>query len=834
MKAVIMAGGEGSRLRPLTSLRPKPMVPVFNLPVMEHILGLVKHHGMTEVVATLAFMPQVIQDYFGSGEEWEVDVSYALEEMPLGTAGSVKNAEPLLGEEDFLVISGDALTDIDLTGVVRTHREKGGLVTIALKRVPDPLEYGVVITTEDGRIERFLEKPTWGQVFSDTINTGIYVVAREVLDLVPQGEPYDFSSDLFPRLLGSERGLFGCVVDGYWCDIGNLETYVQAHRDVLNGQAMVYVPGVAARDDVWVGEGTDIDAGAEIAGRVVLGKNVKVNPGARLGPYTVIGDNCVIGAEAVVEHSIVWDDAFVDGGATVRGAVVCRGVDVRRKATIETGVALGDEAVIGHDAFVGHDVMVYPFKRIEPAAVVNTSVIWESKGVRSLFGTDGISGLVGVDITPELALMVAQAYGTTLPVGSHVVVARDSSRAARMIKRAMVAGLNSAGVNARDLRVASPAVNRFTTRATRCVGGIHVCASQTDVQAVQIHFYGADGLDIPPSSQKKIERLYFRREFRRAFLDEVGEIIYPPRALEYYAGGLAEAMEVCPQDGRRSKVVADMGHGVASIVLPQVSAEWSAEIVTLNPFPDAERTAPHAAEPEEVALSRVGRLIAAFQADLGVRFDPAGEALTLLTPSGRTLDGDTALHLMVSLWCRTDGSGAPVVVPISASSAIERIAAPSGHRVVRSGRSTYALSHTAVAENAGFAGSRNGGYMFPSFLAAFDGVMSLGILIRMLSATDEGLEELADAVPPSYLREEQVFCPIDRKGAVMRAMTGEAGTGAGLTDGIRVELEEGWALVMPHPTEPLVDVVAEGADAESSARVLRTYVNKVKEAVSAE
>jgi mannose-1-phosphate guanylyltransferase / phosphomannomutase len=237
MRAVIMAGGEGSRLRPLTSLQPKPMVPIVNQPVMEHIIGLVRHHGITDVVATLAFMPQVIQDYFGDGEEWGTSMSYALEETPLGTAGSVKNAESLLSGDSFIVISGDALTDIDLTEVIEFHKEKGAAVTIALKSMPDPLEFGVVITDAEGRIERFLEKPSWGQVFSDTINTGIYVVEPEVLSHIPEGRPFDFSSELFPLLMEKGYPLYGCVVDGYWCDVGSFESYMQVHRDILDGKA---------------------------------------------------------------------------------------------------------------------------------------------------------------------------------------------------------------------------------------------------------------------------------------------------------------------------------------------------------------------------------------------------------------------------------------------------------------------------------------------------------------------------------------------------------------------------------------------------------------------
>lgn len=265
MKAVVMAGGEGTRLRPLTSLRPKPMVPIVNQPVMEHILGLVKHHGIDEVVATLAFMPQVIEDYFGDGEEWGMDIAYALEETPLGTAGSIKNAEALLKDDTFLVISGDALTDINLAEVIEFHKSREATVTIALKRVPDPLEFGVVITDDDGKIDRFLEKPSWGQVFSDTINTGIYVLEPEIFDYIPEGEPFDFSSQLFPLLMEKGYPLYGCVVDGYWCDVGSLETYMQVHKDILDGKAMIFIPGLEAHEKLWISEGAEIHPDAEVS-----------------------------------------------------------------------------------------------------------------------------------------------------------------------------------------------------------------------------------------------------------------------------------------------------------------------------------------------------------------------------------------------------------------------------------------------------------------------------------------------------------------------------------------------------------------------------------------
>ncbi len=827
-----MAGGEGTRLRPLTSLRPKPMVPIFNQPIMQHILGLVKHHGITDAVATLAFMPQVIEDYFGDGDELGVRLSYALEETPLGTAGSVKNAMPLLADDTFVVISGDALTDIDLTEVIAFHKKRKAHVTIALKRVPDPLEFGVVITDEEGRIERFLEKPSWGQVFSDTINTGIYVLEPEIFEHVPDKKPFDFSSELFPLLMEKGYNLYGCVVDGYWCDVGSFESYMTAHREVLDGEAMIHIPGVQAHERVWVGDGAEIDPDATIVGPAVIGANVTIRAGAHIGEYVVLGDNCVIGNDASVTHSVIWSDTFVGKNSTVNGAALCRRVDVRAGARIDAGAVIGDESMIGHGAQIGTGVQIYAYKRVEPAAVVNESIIWENVGSRSLFGDYGIAGLVGVDITPELALKAAQAFGSMLPKGSHTIVSRDSSRAGRMVKRAMVAGLNSSGCNVRDLRVASSAINRFTTRDTRCTGGVHVCQSSRDRQSLEIHFYDKTGLDIAPWEEKKLERSFFRGEFRRAFLAEIGDIIYPPRAIEYYSAGLSHALERRLNEGRWLKVVADLNFGVASLVLPQVSTAWRLDLISLHPFLDAERTVVS----EEWAGSFIDELrhtIDMFQADVGVRFDALGERITFITPSGRVLDGEVALLAMTDLWCRTDRSGLPVAVPLTATWAVESVAERSGHTVLRPGRSGRALAAATLAGAVGFAGNTSGGYMFADFLAAFDSVMSLGMLCCMLAEVGESLDDVVDGLPDFHKRQASVFCPVHRKGAVMRSVTkASAQHTVDLTEGVRVTFDDGWVLVLPHSSDPSVTLYAEGSDSERADGLLSEWRAIVEAAVA--
>lgn len=830
-----MAGGEGTRLRPLTNLRPKPMVPIANRPIMEHILGLVRWNGINEVVATLQYMPQVIENHFGDGEEWGMDISYALEDKPLGTAGSVKNAADALRDDRFLVISGDSLTDFDLKKLVAFHKEKGSAVTIALTPVNNPLDFGVVITAEDGRIERFLEKPTWGQVFSDTINTGIYVIEPEVLDHIPDGVPYDFSGELFPKLMDLGYPLYGYVAEGYWCDVGSLASYMQANRDALDGTVGLWIPGVKTADEQWIGDGAEIDPSARLGDKVIIGANVKIKAGAEIGPYTILGDNTYVGPDAVVQHTTVWTNAFLGARSIVRGAVLQSKTDIRAGAVVEIGAVIGDEAMVGHGAHVANDVQVYPFKRIDPGAVISSSLIWENRAASSLFGVDGVSGLVNVDVSPEVALQVGQAFGSTLPAGSHVVVSRDSSRGARMLKRAITAGLNATGIHVRDLRVVSPAVNRFTTSETRCTGGIHVNAGAGDVATVEIHLYDKQGLDLKPGDEKKVERLYFRNEFRRSFFDEIGEIIYPPRALEYYQAGLVEALDMKASNPESSiKVVADLGYGMASLVMPQVAAKLGLELVTMSPFLDSERTF---VTPEERAgvLDDLARMTKAYSPAFGVAINGSAERITLVLRDGTVLDRDAALHTLVELWCASGPDSRVVGVPISASSVLDTIAARHGCTVVRTGKTRRQLSNLALDDSIGFVGGQRGGYIFPRFLPAFDAVASCAMVAQLLIKEDRRLEEVVAELPPYHLRHTSLFCPYDKKGTVMRAMAeATADMDVEMTDGIKAFTADGWALLLPHAVEPKVDLYAEGPDEGAAEQLLESYARLVEETVAAE
>src|SRR6266702_2110416 len=289
MQAVVMAGGEGSRLRPLTINRPKPMVPIVDKPCLGHIFDLLKRHSITDAFVTLQYLASVIQDSYGDGGGIGMRLRYSVEETPLGTGGSVRQIVPDL-DGTFLVISGDALTDIDLSKVIAFHRERNAAVTLTLVHVPNPLEYGVVITGEDGRITKFLEKPSWGEVFSDTINTGIYVIEPRVLSRYEVGQAFDFSKDQFPQLLPAGEPLYGYIASGYWTDVGSIPEYARASADLLQGRLTAAPLGRELLPGVFTSGDVEIDESAKITGPVYLGNGVKVGPHVEIVGPTVLRD----------------------------------------------------------------------------------------------------------------------------------------------------------------------------------------------------------------------------------------------------------------------------------------------------------------------------------------------------------------------------------------------------------------------------------------------------------------------------------------------------------------------------------------------------------------
>ncbi|HXR43015.1 MAG TPA: mannose-1-phosphate guanyltransferase [Acidothermaceae bacterium] len=832
MKAVVMAGGEGTRLRPMTANQPKPLLPVVNRPIMEHVLRLLRRHGFTDTVVTVQFLASLIRNYFGDGDELGMNLQYATEESPLGTAGSVKNAESELRDARFVVISGDALTDIDLTDMARFHEQHNALVTVALKRVPNPLEFGIVITREDGHIDRFLEKPTWGQVFSDTVNTGVYMMEPEIFEHVAAGEPVDWSQEVFPKLLDIGAPIYGYVADAYWEDVGTLDSLIQVQADVLNRQVDVEIEGFEMMPGVWVCEGAEVDPEAILKGPIYIGDYAKVEGGAELREYTVLGSNVVVKNTAFLHRAVVHDNVFIGPQTNLRGCIIGKNTDIMRGARIEEGAVVGDECVVEEEAYISSGVRVYPFKTIEAGALVNTSVIWESRGQRNLFGPRGVSGLVNVEITPELAVRLASAYATTLKKGDVVTTSRDVSRAARALKRPVISALTASAINVRDLEAAPAPVTRFEIAHSDSAGGIMIRTTPADAQSVDIVFLDERGADLAPSTQRRLERVFSRQEFRRAFPGEIAELTYPSRMLEDYSQEVLRCIDTSGVPEAGLKVVIDTAGGTAALVLPTLLGRIGIDVLTVNNRLD--ETSPTETLAEHMrSLERLGELVASSRAAFGVRFDPVGERISLVDERGVIVHDDRALLVLMDLVAAERHSGS-IALPITTTRIAEDVAR--FHHVTARWAPTSPdeLTKAAAADDVIFAGDGRGGFVVPEFSTAIDGIASFVRLTGLVARTKLTLSQIDARIPQAHVLRRSVATPWAAKGMVMRSVVEAAGDRAlDTTDGVRVVEDDGrWVLVLPDPAEAVTHMWAEGHDADSANALLEEWAAVVEGAGS--
>jgi mannose-1-phosphate guanylyltransferase/phosphomannomutase len=779
---------------------------------MEHILELLREHGFRDVVVTVAFLPQAIRSYFGDGEPMGLNIEYSVEENPLGTAGSVRLASGRLTDDTVLVISGDALCDIDLGKIIEFHKEKGASVTIGLKAVENPLEFGIVVTDEDGRVERFLEKPSWGQVFSDTINTGIYVLEPEVLRHVPKDRPFDFSKELFPLLLDMGRPIYGYVCEGYWQDIGNIDQYRQANFDALDQKVRLNIDGLRIRGDVWLGEGVEIDDVEGVEGPAFVGTNCTISPDASVGPYSVLGPGTTLRERSRISRSVLDASTYVGRSAVVEGAVVGRNCDIKAHARVHEGVAIGDQVTLGDQSVVFPGVRIYPYKEVEYGAQIHESLIWESRGTTRVFGKDGVMGLVNVDLTPELAVRFGSAMGTALRRGARVVASRESAPAYRMIKRALISGLNSTGVSVADLRTLPAPVGKHLLKTQSYDLAFHVGASTTDPEAVQIRLFERPGIALSSAMQKEIEKHFTRQELRRSPFADIGSITYPARARESYASELVEGLDVDRIRDRAFRIVVDFGFSAGSFVLPLVMGPLGVTAVTQHAFESDAASGPVRLH-ETIQEAR--RLVGPVNADLGAVFDRSAERLYLIDERGREVPPAQSLLLFLQL-LRENGHRGKVAVPINVTSQVEHVAGDA-LEIVRTPAALADLTRTAAGEGFVFGGAVGGGYVFPAFLPAYDAIASLCRLLELLAPMERPLSQLVDELPQPTLVHRQLPCPWGQKGTVMRVLNERFADGnVDLRDGIKIFDERGWVQVQPDPDEPLIHIYAEGETRDAS------------------
>lgn len=545
-----MAGGEGVRLRPLTCKSPKPMVPVAGKPAIGHIVGLLKKHQITEIAITLKYMPWEITEYLGDGSEYGVHITYFTENEPLGTAGSVATCRGFI-EEDFLVISGDCITDVDLSDVLNFHRRNKADATLVMTRAETPTEYGVVLAGDDGKIEGFLEKPSWGEVISDLVNTGIYILSPQIMKLCTGKGAEDFAKDIFPQVLKKNMRFFGYETDRYWCDIGEANAYLSANRAALRRETELELSVPELKQGIFVARDAVLEDHVKLLSPVYIGPGCFIGHDAVVGPDTVIGAGCCVEAHGQISDSILWDNCSIAKGSTVDRSILCAGVQLK-ESTISNGAVLGGHVTVGAYSYIARGVRIWPNVAISDEQTVTQSITESGETAPYRFLESWQEGWQFICGDPKSATLFGSAFGSALDSSGTVCVSGENEGMCDMILRGMEAGLMAVGLRVKRVEDCTLPVLRWMCRNGICDGAVYVRRGPGhETYAAVINSLG----DEPDRKMRKTIRSKLKKEqFAYAGRDTIRPCEKVMNPEEFYLADLSkyfpEAYRCMQVDGR--------------------------------------------------------------------------------------------------------------------------------------------------------------------------------------------------------------------------------------------------------------------------------------------
>jgi len=573
----------------------------------------------------------------------------------------------------------------------------------------------------------------------------------------------------------------------------------------------------------------EIAPDAQLYGPIYLGEGVKIKGGVVIQGPSAVRNYTIVDNRAHIDRSVVWRNSYVGEGAELRGAIVCRQCTIKSNAVIFEGAVVGDMSTIGERAIIHPNVKIWPSKEVAAGATVKASIIWGSQGHRALFGRYGITGLVNIDLTPEFATKLGAAFGATLPKGATVTINRDPHRSPRMLKRAAIAGLPSAGINVRDLRSVPIPVARYITRKTGAAGGLHIRLSPHDSRVVDIKFMDARGLNLSKEVERKIEQVFFREDFRRVYLDEIGVIDYQPDVIETYTADFLAKLNVEAIRKARFFVAVDYANAPTSLVLPGILRQLGVKVVELNAGTDESKMSIQTEEFQQ-ALQQLASICSVLGTNLGVRLDVGGEKIFLVDDRGKVLVSGLATVVLACLALRTYGGGT-IAVPVTVSRTLEAVAGQYGGRVIRTRLDMHDVMEASTQEGVIMASDGTDGFVFPEFQPAMDGMMALAKLLEFLAVQNTSLSQIASALPPQHMAVRTVPCPWENKGTVMRLLHERYHASKEIQiDGVRVQLGNDWVLVLPDPDHPLFRVYAE-SDSTTAAQELADKYARVVESL---
>ena len=634
MKAIILAGGSGTRLHPLSIRKPKPMVRLLDRPLLEHILLFLRGQGVEDICLTLCYLPEQIQNAFGDGSTLGLRLRYEVESEALGTAGGVRRCADWLGEEDFLLISGDAALSFDLQAMLRAHRETQAAATLAVWRAGEPGEYGLVLTDRENRILRFTEKPSQAQACTDRVNTGIYLLSPAVLRTVPAGKPADFAGDVFPRLLRDGGRLFAFPLEGYWCDVGNVAAYRAANRDALRGKLPLQALAPELRPGVR--SASPLPKDAVVTPPVCIGENVRLEAGLRLGPDCVIGSGSVIGKGSELRETVTGRIRCGEG-CRISGAVLEDGVRLGRDCRVGDGAVIAEDCRLGDRCVLEPGAVLWPGKSVPAGSDVKLGLSAAESWYRPVF--DEAARLTG-DGAAELTPALLRAFGAACAKEKAVGAAFTGGNLARAAAQEFLLGAASGGRDVCLLDAKSEAGAAFM--AVRAALEPLLFLRQTGSR-LTLRFFGADGQALPRSVQRRIEQA--ASAATAAEKGDAGSLLFLTGCEELYAASLARA------------------------VLPETPAEPSLRL--------------RGRSPAALALTRGLERAGLSPKAEGVTWalSPDGFVLSAVTPSGLRLEHDKLLAALCLLELRAGGG--PLTVPDEAPQALDRLAAAEKGRLLR-------------------------------------------------------------------------------------------------------------------------------------------------------
>ncbi len=831
MKAVIMAGGFGTRIQPLTNSIPKPMLPIMNRPMMEHTILSLRDLGITEFIVLLYFKPDIIKEHFKDGSKWGIKITYVTPDDDYGTAGAVKKAQEFIGDENFIIISGDLVTDFDFQAIFDYHKSKNSKLTITLTSVENPLEFGVVIANAEGKIEKFLEKPSWGEVFSDTINTGIYIIEPEILDYIPNNENFDFAKDLFPLLMRQGIDLMAGYAQGYWRDVGNPESYRDVYDDILSGKIKFELGGEVIKypDGVLICEEDNlIDENIEVVGIVVIGNNVTIKKGAKLN-NVVIGDNVIIGSSTKISNSVIWDNVDIGKNAKLDGCVICNNNYIGKNVTAKSGLILAEGCEIGELVIVEKDVTIWPDKVIENAAIVSRSVILGSKYKNSIFENGLVIGKSNVELSCEMATKLAEAFGAQLPVGSMVLVSRDNAKSSRMLKRAFLGGLLSSGMDVIDFGAVPSAVMRCSLSYHDVYsGGIHINQKLDDPTSTVITFYNHEALRINNDTAKKVEKAFFKETFRRVDYTRIGQIYISDHSKEYigYKKGMEELLQSHMFKCLNCRIAVDMMHGMASEVFPDILNDMGVDHIMFNAHPDNQRL-DNINTLIKSSYEDMSAVIKAMGLDAGFMIYPHGQRLDILCNNGILLSKQAALFVVLTLLnmeAKTQNIVKRIFLPTWAADFVQ-------FDYLEIERGQYANFKRDKMKQYDLVTTGEGNFAFTEFSTHRDSMYATLKILEMIVYSRVKLSELIASLPPFYYHTFQVPCSQANKGKMMRMFLQDSkGKKSSTLDGVKIWLkQQDWILMIPDQYSDHLNLYIQAESTEVGEHILEVYTAKIEE-----